>query len=99
MDTAVVARAPRRSVMVPPAVVPSTFCRVLQSAAAAHLPGPVRELHPHLLRHACATHNYEAGTVRLVERSPGERHKCPPGDLIMEAGINGAVARKPWREA
>jgi hypothetical protein len=23
--------------------------------------GPVLELHPHLLRHACATHNYEAG--------------------------------------
>ena len=46
---------------VAPAVVPSTFRKALQVASSEHLPGPVRELYPHLLRHACATHNYEAG--------------------------------------
>jgi integrase/recombinase XerC len=43
------------------AVVPATFRRALKTAAHQHLPGPVRDLHPHLLRHACATHNYERG--------------------------------------
>jgi integrase len=43
------------------AVVPATFRRALKTAAHQHLPGPVRELYPHLLRHACATHNYERG--------------------------------------
>jgi site-specific recombinase XerD len=33
----------------------------LKAAAGRHLPGPVHNLHPHLLRHACATHNYESG--------------------------------------
>jgi len=46
---------------VAPAVVPSTFRKALQFASLEYLPGPVRELYPHLLRHACATHNYEAG--------------------------------------
>lgn len=44
-----------------PAVTASTFRRTLHTAAAAYLPGPVCDLHPHLLRHACATHNYERG--------------------------------------
>jgi integrase/recombinase XerC len=44
-----------------PAVVPATFRRALKTASRRHLPGPVGELHPHLLRHACATHNYERG--------------------------------------
>jgi integrase/recombinase XerC len=44
-----------------PAVTASTFRRILHTAAAAYLPGPVCDLHPHLLRHACATHNYERG--------------------------------------
>jgi integrase len=43
------------------AVVPATFRRALKTAGHQHLPGPVRDLHPHLLRHACATHNYERG--------------------------------------
>jgi hypothetical protein len=44
-----------------PAVLPSTFRKALQAAASEHLPGPVRDLYPRLLRHARATHNYEAG--------------------------------------
>ncbi len=44
-----------------PPVVPDTFRRALKMASHEHLRGPVSELFPHLLRHACATHNYEAG--------------------------------------
>ena len=44
-----------------PAIVPSTFRKVLHTAAAAYLTGPVTDLFPHLMRHACATHNYERG--------------------------------------
>ncbi|WP_204801179.1 tyrosine-type recombinase/integrase [Mycobacterium riyadhense] len=32
-----------------------------QACRPPFLTGPVTELHPHLLRHACATHNYERG--------------------------------------
>ncbi|MGW3931125.1 site-specific integrase [Streptomyces microflavus] len=44
-----------------PAIVPSTFRKHLHEAAANYLDGPVTDLFPHLLRHACATHNYERG--------------------------------------
>ncbi|MER7694701.1 site-specific integrase [Streptomyces sp. NPDC097610] len=44
-----------------PAIVPSTFRRLLKNASAQYLTGPVQELFPHLLRHACATHSYERG--------------------------------------
>jgi integrase/recombinase XerC len=43
------------------AVTPSTFRRALKTAGGRFLTGPVTQLHPHLLRHACATHNYERG--------------------------------------
>ncbi len=43
------------------AVTPATFRRALKTAGHRFLTGPVRDLHPHLLRHACATHNYERG--------------------------------------
>lgn len=43
------------------AVTPSTFRHALKAAGQKFLPGPVRDLHPHLLRHAAATHNYERG--------------------------------------
>ena len=43
------------------AVTPSTFRRALKTAGARFLSGPVTHLHPHLLRHAAATHNYERG--------------------------------------
>ncbi len=43
------------------AVMPSTFRRALRAAGREHLTGPVTEIYPHLLRHACATHNYERG--------------------------------------
>jgi len=44
-----------------PAVTPPTFRRALKTAGNRYLTGPVRDLHPHLLRHAAATHNYERG--------------------------------------
>lgn len=43
------------------AVTPSTFRKALKTAGQRFLTGPVTHLHPHLLRHACATHNYERG--------------------------------------
>jgi integrase/recombinase XerC len=43
------------------AVTPSTFRRALQVAGERFLAGPVRHLHPRLLRHAAATRNYERG--------------------------------------
>jgi integrase len=43
------------------AVTPATFRRALKTAGHRFLTGPVTELHPHLLWHACATHNYERG--------------------------------------
>lgn len=43
------------------AVTPSTFRRSLREAGLEHLRGPVTQIYPHLLRHACATHNYERG--------------------------------------
>jgi integrase/recombinase XerC len=43
------------------AVTPSTFRRTLRHAGQQFLTGPVTEIYPHLLRHACATHNYERG--------------------------------------
>lgn len=43
------------------AVTPSTFRRALKASGERFLTGPVTQLHPHLLRHACATHNYERG--------------------------------------
>ncbi len=39
----------------------SMFRAVLGRAAGQFLSGPVATLYPHLLRHACATHNYERG--------------------------------------
>lgn len=43
------------------AVTTPTFRKALKKAAQSHLSGPVTNLYPHLLRHACATHNYERG--------------------------------------
>jgi site-specific recombinase XerD len=55
-----------------PAITPSTFRRQLHAAAASFLTGPVTDLYPHLLRHACATHNYERGmTLWEVQRVLG----------------------------
>nr|WP_229886906.1 site-specific integrase [Streptomyces subrutilus] len=44
-----------------PPVGPDMFRRALKIASHEYLRGPVTELFPHLLRHACATHNYESG--------------------------------------
>jgi integrase len=43
------------------AITSSTFRRALRTAGQQFLTGPVTEIYPHLLRHACATHNYERG--------------------------------------
>jgi integrase len=39
----------------------AAFRRALKLAGVGHLRGPVTDLYPHLLRHACATHNYQTG--------------------------------------
>jgi integrase len=49
------------NVPIAPHLGPDAFRRALKAAAIEHLPGPVTSLFPHLLRHACATHNYESG--------------------------------------
>ena len=71
---------------VAPAVTPSTFRKALARAGDLYLTGPVTELYPHLLRHACATHYYEAGTALWeVQKILGHdwttttvRYICPP---------------------
>lgn len=53
-------------------VTPSTFRSVLKTASGLYLQGPVKHLFPHLVRHACATHNYERGmTLWEVQRLLG----------------------------
>ena len=42
-------------------MTPSTFRQALQAAGRPVPDRPGPELHPHLLRHAAATHNYERG--------------------------------------
>src|SRR5260370_7669334 len=59
------------------AVTPSTFRRSLKIAGNRFLTGPVRDLHPHLLRHAAATHNYERG-MSLWEVQKMLGHDRPP---------------------
>ncbi|ORL81632.1 integrase [Prescottella equi] len=46
---------------VAPAIQPEAFRKTLKQASRRYLTGPVTELYPHLLRHACATHNYQSG--------------------------------------
>ena len=41
-------------------MTPSTFRKAVGRASDRYLTGPVSGLHPHLLRHACATHYYES---------------------------------------
>jgi integrase len=44
-----------------PPVGADAFRKALKAASQLYLPGPVRHVFPHLLRHACATHHYEDG--------------------------------------
>lgn len=46
---------------VAPAITPEAFRKTLKRYSRKYLTGPVTELYPHLLRHACATHNYQSG--------------------------------------
>ncbi|MFI6449120.1 tyrosine-type recombinase/integrase [Kitasatospora sp. NPDC050543] len=57
-----------------PALGEDAFRRALKKASKLHLRGSVTELFPHLLRHACATHNYEAGIPLWdIQVLPGHR--------------------------
>jgi integrase/recombinase XerC len=69
------------------AVTPSTFRRVLKTAGRRFLTGPVTELHPHLLRHACATHNYERG-MSLWEVQKLLGHDRPTTTVSYLATVN-----------
>ncbi|MEU3509686.1 hypothetical protein ABZ733_17655 [Streptomyces longwoodensis] len=56
-----------------PAIIPSPFRRALHQAAGAYPSGPVSDLFPHLLRHACVTHNHERGmTLWEVQKVLGD---------------------------
>lgn len=61
-----------------PAVGADTFRKALKSASRCHLHGAVREAHPHLLRHACATHNYESGCPSGTSRNYSVTSGRPP---------------------
>lgn len=55
-------------------ILPPAFRRQL-ARADKYLPGPVEHLHPHLLRHACATHKYEDGySIWDVQTILGHRY-------------------------
>ena len=59
------------------AVTPSAFRRTLKLAGHRFLTGPVTVLHPHLLRHACATHKHRRAIRRRCARSsaPASRRR------------------------
>lgn len=85
-----------------PAIVPSTFRRALHNAAGTYLTGPVTDLFPHLLRHACATHNYERGmTLWEVQKVLGHDWATTTlGTATGPAGVRrhslpGPATRRP----
>jgi len=56
------------------AITPEAFRLPLKVAARAHLPGPVRELTPHGLRHACASRLYGEGVgLAAIQQLLGHR--------------------------
>jgi site-specific recombinase XerD len=55
-------------------VLPEAFRLPLKAAARMHLPGPVRELTPHVLRHACASGLYGDGlSLAAIQQLLGHR--------------------------
>jgi site-specific recombinase XerD len=55
-------------------VGPESFRAALHRAARAHLPGPVRSLTPHVLRHACASELYRSGVnLYAIQQLLGHR--------------------------
>lgn len=55
-------------------VGPESFRSALHDAARDHLPGPVRTLTPHVLRHACASGLYRAGvSLYAIQQLLGHR--------------------------
>ncbi|WP_328432596.1 tyrosine-type recombinase/integrase [Streptomyces sp. NBC_00453] len=82
-----------------PAIVPATFRRALKAASRLHLPGPVPELFPHLLRHACATHNYERGmTLWEVQRMLGHIWTTTTVNYLATAQADPEQADR-WRQS
>ncbi|MFC9682827.1 tyrosine-type recombinase/integrase [Streptomyces sp. NPDC056948] len=82
-----------------PAIVPATFRRALKTASRLYLPGPVPELFPHLLRHACATHNYERGmTLWEVQRMLGHTWTTTTVNYLATAQADPEQADR-WRSS
>ncbi|MFC7983402.1 site-specific integrase [Streptomyces sp. NPDC057336] len=82
------------------AVVPATFRRALRRASRLYLPGPVIELFPHLLRHACATHNYERGmTLWEVQRLLGHFWTTTSVHCLATAQADPEQADRWWASA
>src|SRR5260370_17430194 len=85
------------------AVTPSTFRRSLKIAGNRFLTGPVRDLHPHLLRHAAATRNYERGmSLREVQKMLGHDRPTTTVSYLATAHADPekaslAAARRPAR--
>ncbi|WP_405996210.1 site-specific integrase [Streptomyces sp. NBC_00986] len=84
---------------VAPEVVPATFRRALKATSRLYLPGPVPELFPHLLRHACATHNYERGmTLWEVQRMLGHIWTTTTVNYLATAQADPEQAER-WRQS
>ncbi|MFE2587655.1 tyrosine-type recombinase/integrase [Streptomyces anthocyanicus] len=80
---------------VAPAVTPSTLRKALKRASAGHLHGPVRQLFPHLLRHACATHRYEGGmSLWEVQKLLGHEWTTTTVRYILSAQGDPEVASR-----
>ncbi|GJF20970.1 tyrosine-type recombinase/integrase [Streptomyces sp. HO565] len=81
------------------AITPGTFRRNLKAASLLYLPGPVGELYPHLLRHACATHNYERGmTLWEVQRLLGHTWTTTTVNYLATAQADPEHAER-WRQS
>ncbi|WP_241695318.1 site-specific integrase [Streptomyces sp. C] len=77
------------------AVGPDVFRRALKTASGLYLGGPVDRLYPHLLRHACATHNYELGMPLWdVQKLLGHEWATT---TVGYLGSVGADPERAWR--
>ena len=81
-------------------ITPEAFRLPLVVAAAKHLPGPVRELTPHCLRHACASNLYADGlSLGAIQAVLGHRWLTTTvryvhvSDVAVEAEYAAAAER------